>query len=135
MLKRPIDPRFNAAVLSGSKITTIRNSYWPCDTPIMLYNWEGKPYASKHLDVAAVIVRFVRPITITHPPGGMLHYEYGHYLHGRFLWDHEGFPTRHAMDAWFRPLVKPGHSLTQFLMHFRLLDPSDQPDQSDLFNA
>ena len=131
MLKRPIDPRFNAAVLSGSKITTIRDSFWPCHVPIMLYNWEGKPYASKHLDVAAVIGRFVRPITITRPPGGMLHYEYGPYINARFLWDHEGFPSRESMDAWFRPLLKPGETLTKFLMHFRLAsDPSDPSDPS-----
>lgn len=39
MIKRPLDKRFNAAVLTGKKFTTIRGKPWPVGVPIMLYNW------------------------------------------------------------------------------------------------
>lgn len=123
MIKRPLVPRFVPAVLAGIKITTIREKPWPVGPPIMLYHWSGSAYRSKHLDVAPVIVESVKPITITRPLAGFLRYEYGAYIHGQWLWQHEGFRCRHDMDAWFSNLIKPGQSVTQLLMRFRLADP------------
>ena len=124
MLKRPLDPRFRDAVLEGRKITTIRDKPWRTDVPIMLYNWSGAPYRSKQIDVAPIIVEGVRPITITHPVNAMLHYEYGPYIHGRWLWEHEGFLSRYDMDDWFSKIVKPGETVTKILMRFRLANAS-----------
>ena len=38
-------------------MTTIRDKPWPIGVPIMLYYWSGKPYRSKQVDIAPVIVR------------------------------------------------------------------------------
>lgn len=131
MIKRPLNARFSQAVLAGRKITTIRDAAWPCDVPIMLYHWSGAAYRSKHIDVAPIIVQSVRPITIEHPPGGMLTYLYGPYISGRFLWDHEGFETRQEMDDWFRPLVKPGTTDTKILMIFSLAHSRENPKKNE----
>ena len=56
MIKRPLDPKFSDAVREGRKVTTIREKPWPVGKPIMLYNWSGIPYRSKHIDVASVKV-------------------------------------------------------------------------------
>jgi hypothetical protein len=119
MLKRPLNPRFSQAVLDGRKVTTIRATFWRADVPIMLYNWTGLPYRSKQRDVAAVMVEYVAPIRITHREDGGMIYAYGP-LSGTPLHATEGFESRSEMDAWFRPLVKPGQTITRFLMRFRL---------------
>ncbi|MEI6654776.1 MAG: hypothetical protein WCP45_08415 [Verrucomicrobiota bacterium] len=126
MLKRPLNPRFSRAVKEGRKVTTIRNFFWPCDVPIMLYCWSGAAYRSKHLDVAPVIVESVCPINITHREDGGMIYAYGP-PGERLLHETEGFKSREEMDSWFRPLVKQGHTVTKFLMRFRLLNVCDVP--------
>ncbi len=117
MIKRPLDPRFNDAVLAGVKTSTIRKSAWPLHTPIMLHNWTGKPYRSKHADVAAIRVLLSRPIDITHHEDGRVTYV----PHAPSLWKSEGFPSPAAMDEWFRAVVKPGNTVRQTLMHFKLI--------------
>jgi hypothetical protein len=44
MLKRPLNSRFNDAVLANQKITAILDKPWPIGVPIMLYNWTGAAY-------------------------------------------------------------------------------------------
>jgi hypothetical protein len=119
MLKRPLNSRFTLAVLDGRKFTTIRQKPWPVGSPIMLYNWSGAAYRSKQADVAPVIVKGVWPITIAQTENGEMRYDYG-MAHGKPLWETEGFESREAMDEWFRAVVRPGQSVTRWLMRFSL---------------
>lgn len=125
MIKRPLDVRFKDAVLSGRKFTTIRENAWPVQTPIMLYHWEGKPYRSKHIDVAPVKVLGWWPIEIEHLAGdrtrGEMRYHVGFESSGR-LWECEGFSSKEEMDNWFRPLVPEGLSMCRVLMRFKVLE-------------
>lgn len=120
MIKRPLDSRFASAVLEGRKLTTIRNKAWPVGVPIMLYHWAGAPYRSKHRNVAPVVVEKVQEIRITHREDGGMLYAYGTPQEPR-LHETEGFESREAMDAWFRPLVKQGETIAKALMRFRLV--------------
>ena len=117
MIKRPLDPRFSKAVLDGVKFTTIRDKPWPVGVPIMLYNWSGKAYRSKQIDVAEIKVSGYWPIKITRCKDGSMRYEYG-MLNSNPLHVTEGFASRSELDNWFRPLVKPGKSLEKVLMRF-----------------
>jgi hypothetical protein len=119
VIKRPLNPRFSNAVREGRKTTTIRDGIWPVGVPIMLYNWSGTPYRSKQVDVAAVLVREARAIRITHREDGGMLYAYGQQSE-RYIHETEGFSNRLEMDCWFRPLVKPGQTITKHLMLFRL---------------
>ena len=119
MTKRPLDPRFNDAVLAGSKITTIRENAWPVGVPIMLYNWSGAAYRSKHCDVATVVVKGFWTIWITRQKDGVMAYECGKES-GPSLHESEGFASQAEMDEWFRPLVCPGQTLQKCLMRFCL---------------
>jgi len=119
MLKRPLDPRFADAVLAGRKFTTIREKPWPVGSPIMLYHWAGAAYRSKHVDVAPIIVQGFWSIYISHLADGSMRYVYG-MEHAKPLHETEGFDSRAAMAAWFRPLVKSGQTVTRTLMRFRL---------------
>lgn len=132
MLKRPLHAQFGPKVLAGLKRTTIRDTPWPLGKPIMLYHWTGKPYRSPQQDVAAVEAFFTCSVRITHTRIG-LHYLFStNNLRGLcaylrlpveevHLWQLEGFDSRDAMDAWFRPLIKPGQTLQKHLMLFKLL--------------
>lgn len=122
MIKRPLSPQFRDCVLGGVKTTTIRAKPWPTDWPIMLFHWEGAPYRSKHVDIAAIRVTDVRPITIDHPsePSLSLLYFYTGKIDERVLWSTEGFVSAQAMDNWFRRVVKPGCSDQLSLMTFEL---------------
>lgn len=120
MIKRPLNPRFSQTVLDGRKTTTIRDSFWRTNVPIMLYNWSGAAYRSKQIDVAAVEVQGVLPITITHLPSGQMLYEYDGFREADAIWFTEGFENGPDMDEWFRPLVKRRESITKHLMRFRL---------------
>ena len=124
MIKRPLDPRFSNAVLEKRKITTIRETPWPVGVPIMLYNWSGAAYRSPQKDVGSVMVSGWWPITIAHTVAGDMRYAYGMDC-GLVLHETEGFESRADMDAWFRPLVKPGQSVTKHLMRFRLLNAKE----------
>lgn len=128
MIKRPLNPRFNAAVLEGRKITTIRDKPWPVGVPIMLYNWSGAAYRSKQVDVAAIVVMGYWSIELAHAEGWGMRYAYG-MESPRSLYETEGFESRDDMDEWFRAVVKPGQKVTKFLMRFRLhrTSPSSQP--------
>jgi len=140
MLKRPLNPRFSQAVLEGRKITTIRDSFWPTDVPIMLYNWSGAAYRSKQIDVAAVTVKGVLPIEIHRREDGEMFYSCN-LCGARMLHETEGFESREELDAWFRPLLKPGQTVTKFLMRFRLTnerghparDENRPPERSDVY--
>lgn len=117
MIKRPLDSRFKTAVLEDRKITTIRDKPWPIGKPIMLYNWSGLPYRSKHSNVAAVVVKRFWTIRITHLEGGQMSYDLGMY-NGLKIYETEGFASKKEMDNWFRPLVRVGQTITKTLMRF-----------------
>jgi hypothetical protein len=125
MIKRPLHPRFNQAVLEGRKITTIRDKPWPIGVPIMTYNWSGPPYRSKQIDVAPIIVENAWPIHIMHRSHGGVTYFDVPDIDGRLLWDHEGFGSSEELNAWFRAEVKLGQTVPKFLMKFHL-EPNDQ---------
>ena len=117
MIKRPLNPRFRAPVLDGRKTTTIRDKAWPVGVPIMLYNWTGSAYRSKHSDVAAIVVKGFWTIRITHREDGGMLYAYGR-VNDTPLHATEGFASRAEMDEWFRPLVKCGQTVEKTLMLF-----------------
>ena len=119
MIKRPLNARFSTAVLDGVKFTTIREKPWPVGKPIMLYHWSGAAYRSQQVDVAPIIVMGFWPIQIAQTEEGIMRYSYG-MENAKPLWQTEGFESASALDAWFRPLVKPGQSVTHHLMRFRL---------------
>jgi len=119
MIKRPLNPQFNESVLAGRKVTTIRDSPWPLNVPIMLYNWSERAYRSKQVDVAPVAVESATLITITHDKTGAMLYVFTR-VGERSLQETEGFGSDEAMDAWFRPLVDPGKKITKYLNHFAL---------------
>jgi hypothetical protein len=119
MTKRPLASRFNQAVLDELKFTTIRDKHWPVGKPIMLYNWSGKAYRSRQADIAAVVVMGFWTIRITRLADGRMEYEHG-MVNAKPLWQTEGFASQAEMDDWFRPLTKPGQTLTKALMRFRL---------------
>ncbi len=123
MLKRPLHPQFNAAVLAGHKFTTIRSKPWPVEVPIMLYNWAGAAYRSNQTDVAVVKVTGYWPIKITQCQDGKMTYEAGMNI-GVPLHQTEGFDSAAAMDSWFRLLVKPGQTITKYLMRFHVSEIS-----------
>jgi hypothetical protein len=122
MIKRPLNPRFTAAVHAGQKFTTIRDTLWPIGVPIMLYNWSGAAYRSKQIDVAAIKVSGYWPIQIHHLPDGTMRYIHG-MENPKPLYATEGFSTSKELDDWFRPLVPRGQTITKTLMRFRLLKP------------
>lgn len=120
MLKRPLNPQFSDAVLEGRKFTTIREAPWPIGKSIMLYHWGGKPYRSKQVDVAVVKVLGFWIIRITRNDDDSMSYEYG-MENAKSLHETEGFDSADAMDAWFRPLVRPGQTVEKALIRFALL--------------
>ncbi len=117
MIKRPIDPRFADAVRTGRKFTTIRAKPWPVGVPIMLYHWAGKPYRSKQVDVAVVIVKGFWSIRIAQSATGEMAYDHG-MQNPKPIHETEGFESQAEMDAWFRKLVKPCSSIGSALMRF-----------------
>ena len=121
MIKRPLDPRFSAAVRDGRKFTTIREKAWPVGVPIMLYNWSGKPYRSKHVNVAVVKVSGFWRMEIAHLEGGEMRYACG-MENAKPLHEREGFESGEAMDDWFRPLVKEGETMEKVLMRFEVIE-------------
>jgi hypothetical protein len=125
MIKRPLNPQFNTAVLEGRKFTTIREKPWPVGVPIMLYNWSGAAYRSPQVNVAAVIVEETGIVHITHREGGGIIYfgfihQNFHRAEGTNLYKSEGFSSAAEMADWFRPLIKPGQTVEKHLMKFRL---------------
>ena len=118
MIKRPLNSRFRDPVLRGEKTTTIRDNPWPVGVPIMLFNWSGAAYRSKHEDVAPVIVKGFWTVRITHREDGGMLYAYGR-VNSQPLHETEGFASRAEMDAWFRPLIPQGQTVEKTLMLFR----------------
>jgi hypothetical protein len=127
MIRRPLNERFSQAVLECRKVTTIRDSPWPTGKPIMLFCWSGKPYRSKQISIAPVIVELAFSIVIrrsfddvmTYNPDGLM-------PDGkRWLWETEGFNSQVEMDNWFRPLLRPQDSAFKSLMRFRLATNAD----------
>lgn len=105
-------------MLAGRKTTTIRDNAWPVGVPIMLYNWSGEPYRSKHHDVAAIVVTGFWTIRIAHRVDGVMGYDCGKES-GPELHVTEGFASQEDMDAWFRAKVKPGTVVRMTLMLFQ----------------
>jgi len=128
MIRRPLNERFASAVLEGRKITTIRDNAWPVGKPIQLFRWEGKAYRSKQVRVAVVMVKGFWPILIGHVPGGAMRYAYGMEI-GKPLHETEGFESAEDMDAWFRPLVREGQTITKALMRFEVV-PIESSDRA-----
>jgi len=118
VIKRPLNSRFSDKVRQRVKITTIRDNPWPVGKPIMLYNWSGAPYRSKHADVGEIRVLGFWPIRIERTENGMS-YDPAR-VGGRSLWLCEGFDSQEDMDAWFSAKMKVGQSVTKHLMRFRL---------------
>lgn len=120
MIKRPLHPQFNKAVIHGWKSTTIRDRAWPVGLPIKFYNWSGRPYNSPQEDVAAVLIVASTQIQITNTEGLMSYSCAPDFnLGSRDLYQTEGFKHQDAMDDWFRQVVKPGKTVTKYLMSFR----------------
>ena len=107
MIKRPLNPRFSAAVREGRKFTTIRDNPWPVGVPIMFYNWSGTAYRSQQIDVCPVIVLGFWPIQITRMKDGVMRYDFG-MENSKPLHETEGFESREKLDDWFRQLVESG---------------------------
>jgi hypothetical protein len=84
----------------------------------MLFRWSGKPYRSKQVDIAVIVVEYVQNIDITSAPGGMVYS--CPYIANRPIFGTEGFNSPSDMDAWFFPLVKSGCTVTKSIMRFRL---------------
>ena len=121
MIRRSCNSRFRKPILDDVKITTIRDKAWPIGVPIMLFEWSGKPYRSKQVEIAPVIVEFTERVWIYHFKDGSVNYSHG------LLWKTEGFNSRAEMDDWFRPLVKPGQTVTKALMRFRRIVEGGMP--------
>lgn len=122
MLKRPLNSRFAHKVLAGVKVCTIRDNPWPLGVPLMLYQWSGAPYRSKHRDLAVVKVHTIEQITISHLASGIV-------ISGAIhlstpLWKREGFDNPAEMDAWFSAKIPKGRAHRCHLMHFKLLRPA-----------
>jgi len=122
MTKRPLNPRFNQAVIEERKVTTMRDKPWPIGVPIMLYNWTAKPYRSPQIDVAPVMVNRIATVNIHRSFDGSMYFSDLGFL-DRPLWQTEGFDSREELDEWFRILMKPGEHITKPLMHFSLINP------------
>lgn len=116
MIKRAVNAMFNSAILAGRKTTTIRESFWPAQTQIMLFNWTGRPYRSKQRDVAVVVVADVHFLRIYNDGRSVEFYELPESLH-KNLWMSEGFESQGALDWWFLHVAPLGHS-DWFLMRF-----------------
>lgn len=87
--------------------------------PIMLFNWSGKPYRSKQIEIVPVIVEQVERIWIYHNVHGLVSYSHGQ------LWITEGFDSSDDMDEWFQRVVKRGDDARKTLMRFRLATPEE----------
>jgi hypothetical protein len=116
MIKRPLNKQFNEAVLAGTKTTTIRDTAWPLNCSIMLYNWTAKPYASPQIDVCAITVTEVYCIKISNA-GRMMIYN----CPIPDLYRTEGFASKEAMDNWFQPLIQKGKSAEKYIMKFQTI--------------
>jgi hypothetical protein len=126
MIRRPLNEKFSPAVRAGRKVTTMREKAWPVGVPILLYNWSGKPYRSKQVEVAVVVVKFVSEALICRMPGcGSMMFDWdsrGANVEGRRLWQCEGFDSEDEMNEWFMKLVKPGQTLSRQLMWFEMVE-------------
>ena len=121
MIRRPLNERFAEKVLAGIKTTTIRDKEWPVGVPIMLFRWSGKPYRSKQINIAPVVVERTGSIDIWTRADGV---KFLTQMPLRaMLWKSEGFNSKAEMDEWFRPLVKPGKGVCKAIMQFRLWTP------------
>ena len=124
MIRRPCNQGFHEPVLAEIKETTIRDKPWPIGVPIMLFYWLGKPYRSKQVNIAPVIVRDATSIDISRDADDNITFSEIMGL-GRPLWQTEGFNSRAELDAWFRKLVPQGQTVTKILMRFRLMTCGD----------
>lgn len=86
----------------------------------MLYNWEGKPYRSKHIDVVAVVPIAWWPIDLIHLRNGSMQFKHG-MENDKPLYEIEGFENQEEMDQWFRKEVKREYMSCRNLIRFRLL--------------
>jgi len=92
----------------------------------MLYRWEGKPYRSKHLDVAEIEVEELLEIRVSHEPDGGPVIFSRETIDGQPLWQTEGFEDRGQLEDWFSREIEPGESETLFLIRFRVVEPALQ---------
>jgi len=120
MIRRPLNERFAKAVLEGRKITTIRDNPWPIGKPIMLFRWSGKPYRSKQVEIAAVVVEFIQCIDIKLDDFSDCVIFSQDMIGERPLWSCEGFNGPMDMNDWFVAKMKPNTTVTKSIMRFRL---------------
>lgn len=123
MIRRPLHERFSGVVRSGVKTTTMREKAWPVGALILLYNWSEKPYRSKQVEVAVVVVEQAVEVCITRTVEDKMHFERMEVLgDSPSLWQTEGFESREEMQDWFLPLVKPGRTIKRKLMRFKMVE-------------
>ena len=122
MHRRSFHPRFRDPILQGIKTTTIRDKPWPIGVPIMAFSWTGKPYRSKQQDIAAVVVEATETVRLTRNALGNIMTTpcVPRLCESSQLWECEGFDSFDAFCDWFRPLIKPGQTLTKTLHRFHV---------------
>lgn len=120
MHRRSLNIRFKDKVLDGIKTTTIRDKCWPIGVPIMFFHWVDKPYRSKQIEIAPIIVTAATPIDIS--KGDFTdHVEFSVIMGlDRPLWQCEGFNGPLDMNDWFAPRLKANQTVTKILHRFRL---------------
>jgi hypothetical protein len=120
MHRRSLNIRFKDKALAGIKTTTIRDKVWPIGVPIMLFHWADKPYRSKQIEIAPIIVTAATPIDIS--LGDFSDCLIFSHIIGldRPLWQCEGFNGPLDMNDWFLPKIKPRTTVTKFLHRFQL---------------
>ena len=129
MIKRPLNEQFSNSAIEGRKTTTIRDQPWPVGVPIMLYNWSGPAYRSKHRDVTVIEVVATTAIQISHYKSGKVSYFYRLPYSGHELRKTEGFDSQEEMDEWFRHVVPVGKPMVKALMIFRVLNAEERRDE------
>ena len=127
MIKRPLNPQFESAVLEGRKFTTIRQNPWPVWQPIMLYRWTDKPYRSKQIDIVAVEVEETLEMIVTHDRDGGIVFGRDK-IDGKPIHETEGFESAGQMQEWFSKVVPVGKTIELALMRFRLIQNSQDQE-------
>jgi hypothetical protein len=126
MIKRPLNPRFETAVLEGRKFTTIRKNPWPCWKPIMLYRWSGAAYRSPQINIAAIQVEETLEMLVTHDRDGGIVFGRDK-IDGIPIHKTEGFANAGEMREWFAKVVPVGKTVELALMRFSLLKTESTP--------
>lgn len=87
----------------------------------MLYNWTGAAYRSKQKDVAAIEVKEVLEMIVTHDKDGGIVFSRDK-IDGIPIHQTEGFEDAGQMQEWFMKAVPKGKTVELALMRFHLLN-------------